>query len=147
MISSSKNCNRQLTFPETRKWDINDVHAQHIHIRIGEMMALDYQPFSIDEDVGFTRLLPCYALPSRRYMTETILPKLYDSIKRKVEEQLVNVAHISFTSDLWSTTLSVNSLISLTAHWLTDTFDRKRAVLHAGSFDETPYTREINRDV
>ena len=31
MMSSSTNCNRQLTLQETRKWDINDVHAQQIH--------------------------------------------------------------------------------------------------------------------
>ena len=47
-------CSRQLTLQETRKWDINDPHAQQIHTRIGEMMALDYQPFSIVSDVGFT---------------------------------------------------------------------------------------------
>ena len=28
VMSSSTNCNRQLTLQETRKWDISDVHAQ-----------------------------------------------------------------------------------------------------------------------
>ena len=105
------------------------------------MIALDYQPFSIVDDVEFTKLLhalePRYVLPSRRYMTETVVPRICSSIKRKVEQQLVGVPHISFTSDLWSTTLSVSSLISLTAHWLTETFERKRAILHAESFDDT----------
>ena len=68
-------------------------------------------------------------------MTETVLPILYDNIKKKVD-QLSNVTYISFTSDLWSTKLSVHYLISLTAHWLTDTFDKKRTILHAESFDE-----------
>ena len=77
--------NRQLTLQETRKCDINDVHAQQIHTRIGEMITLDYQSLSIVDDVGFTRLLhtiePQYVLPSRRYMTEVVLPRIYDSVK------------------------------------------------------------------
>ena len=103
------------------------------------MIALDYQTFSVVDDVGFVRLLhslePRYMIPSRIYITETVMPKIYEAVKKEVEAQLAGVPHISFTSDLWSTTVSVNSLMSLTAHWLMEAFDRKRAVLHAQAFD------------
>ena len=36
-----------------KRWDINDSRAQNIHTKMGEMIALDYQPFSVVEDVGF----------------------------------------------------------------------------------------------
>ena len=141
--ASAPSSSRQLTLQESsdkaRKWDINDPRAQHIHTRIAEMIALDYQPFSIVDDVGFVRLLhslePRYVTPSRRYVTETVMPKIYETVRKQVKVEIAGVSHISFTSDLWSTTVSVNSLMSLTAHWLTETFDRKRAILHVQPFD------------
>ena len=52
---------RQLTLPETleknKLWDINDHEAQKIHKYIGEMIAVDLQPFSVVEDIGFIKLL------------------------------------------------------------------------------------------
>ena len=71
----------------------------------------------------------------RRYVTETVMPKIYETVRKQVEVEIAGVSHISFTSDLWSTTVSVNSLMSLTAHWLTEAFDRKRAILHVQPFD------------
>jgi len=64
---------RQLSLEESGKlvrlWDINNSRAQRVHRRIGEMIAIDCQPFSVVEDVGFTRSLkqlePRYSLPSR----------------------------------------------------------------------------------
>ena len=45
-----------------------------------EMIALDYQPVSVVEDVGFLRFVaalePRYNVPSRKYMTETVLESL-----------------------------------------------------------------------
>ena len=58
-------------------------------------------------------------------------------------KQIADVPHISFTSDLWNTTVSVNSLMSLTAHWLTEEFERKRAVLHAQAFDGSHTSDQI----
>ena len=59
--ASTSSSSRQLTLQESsdkaRKWDINDPRAQHIHTRIGEMITLHYQPFSMVDDVGFIRLL------------------------------------------------------------------------------------------
>ena len=90
----------------------HDPCAQHIHTRIGEMIALDYQPFSIVDDVGFIRLLhslePRYVM-CRRYVTETVMPKIYATVRKQVEVEIAGVSHIHFTSDLWSTTVSVNS--------------------------------------
>ena len=40
-----------------RHWGINDVRAQRIHRRIGEMIALDAHPFSIVENHWFTHLI------------------------------------------------------------------------------------------
>ena len=65
------------------------------------------------------------------------MPKLHENCKKGVESQLKGVPQFNFTSDLWSMTISVNSLMSLTTYWVTliQDFVRKQAVLHAQSFE------------
>ena len=67
---------KQVTLPEARDllkpWDINDHRAKSIHIKIAEMIALDCQPYSLVNDVGFKALVRALELiPSRRYFCET----------------------------------------------------------------------------
>ena len=64
------------------------------------MIALDCQPFSVVDDAGFIRLLkalePRYVLPSRKYITETVIAKLYDEVKSAVSKHVTGISHISF---------------------------------------------------
>ena len=136
---------RQLTlsqsYDKSRLWDINDQRAQKIHRRIGEMVALDWQPLSIIDDRGFRSVLqalePRYNLPSRRYITENILPHIHSGIMTQVQSQTAGAEWFSFTSDIWTTNVSNKSMISLTAHWLTIDFVRKSAVLNVKPFPES----------
>ena len=41
----------------TRVWDRKDAQAHHMHRQIGELIAIDFQPFSIVEIVRFKRLV------------------------------------------------------------------------------------------
>ena len=76
-------------------WDINGSRAQRaqrVQRRIGEMIAIDCQLFSVVEDVGFTRLLkqlePRYSLPSRRYITEVILLRIHQGVTAEMKKEL-----------------------------------------------------------
>ena len=48
---------RQLTLKgsedRVKPWGINDPRAAVLHRKLGEMIALDHQPISLVEDVGF----------------------------------------------------------------------------------------------
>ena len=128
----------QPTMEETRArvkiWDINNPKAERIHRKIAEMMALDYQPLSVVNDIGFTRLLQTverkYKIPSRKYLTNNVLPKIKETINTKLVQLLKDVEFLSSTTDIWSTSLSNELLISLTTHWIGDEFKRMSAVLH-----------------
>jgi len=76
-------------------WDINDFRAQRVHRLIGEMIAIDTQPFSVVENKGFINLLsalePRYSLPSRKYMTETVLPRIMAGVTACVKLEIINV--------------------------------------------------------
>ena len=77
-LSTSKQLSLMEIHDRGRKWDINDARAQRVHKFVMEMIALDNQPFSFVEDLGFVRLLqvlePRYSLPSRKYLVKKILP-------------------------------------------------------------------------
>ena len=81
---------------------VNNPHAQQIHQRITEMIALDSQPFSMVDDPGFTQLVrelePRYSLPSRKYVTEKTLPRIHSMVKAAVKKQLAGVRFFSFTN-------------------------------------------------
>ena len=52
---------KQLSLAETearpKPWHINDPRAIHVHHKIAEMMAVDFQPYSIVSDRDFTEVL------------------------------------------------------------------------------------------
>ena len=119
----------------TRCWDINDARSKRIHCRIGQMIATDCHPLSLVEDEGFICLLkelePRYSLPSRRYFTDNVLTELFESLRDTVLQMITGVKYLSFTTDIWSTCVSNESLLSLTAHWITNTFECRAAMLNA----------------
>ena len=117
-----KSRKRQLTMEDcddqVKIWDTNDVRSQRITRYIGEMLYLDFRPFSIVEDIGFIRLMkaiePRYKLPSRKYMAETIIPSINNGIQKMVEKEIALVEWFSFTTDIWSSNTSGDSLLSFT---------------------------------
>ena len=135
---------QQLSLEETQElskpWDINDVRSQRVHKRIGEMLAVDCQPLSMVEDIGFKRVLqtlePRYKCPSRKYYTDTIIPKIYTGMKDEVYKLVGGAKYISFTTDIWSSSINITCLLSLTAHWIDDAFVKVSAVLHAQPIQE-----------
>ena len=81
---SSSTSSKQLTLAETtdrvRVWATNDSRAIRVTRKIGEMIAIDCQPLSIVSDPGFSRLVntvePRYQLPSRKYVTDKVIPEI-----------------------------------------------------------------------
>ena len=66
-------------------------------------------------------------------MTEKVIPELKNEITPKIKAELDGVDFVSFTTNTWNTDVSHDSLLSLTAHWITSCFVKKSAVLHARS--------------
>ena len=61
-------------FEKTKKFAKDSAKANGITKKVMEFMALDDQPFSVVEDIGFRRLVehiePRYTIPSRQYFSD-----------------------------------------------------------------------------
>ena len=70
-----------------KPFGLNHPTARKITQTVGEMIALDNQPFSIVDDLGFKNLVrvlePRYNLPSHRYFAEVVIPDMYQQVKEK----------------------------------------------------------------
>lgn len=98
------------------------------------MIAVDNQPFTIVNDIGFRRLLskalPCYKIPSDKFFRQNILPEMYERCKTSLKEKLQDMnSKLSVTTDIWTDQYNNNSFISLTAHWLEKSGSRSSFVL------------------
>ncbi|KAM4560530.1 zinc finger BED domain-containing protein 4-like [Odontesthes bonariensis] len=114
------------------------VAAQGITAKIAEMIAWSDLPFSFAESPGFMMLMehlqPRYEVPSRHYFTEKALPALFKKTADKIRGLLVSVPYVSFTTDIWSSSVAPMSLLSLTAQWIDSSFALRRATLHVQEF-------------
>lgn len=119
-------------------WDINNAKSVEIHYAIGEMIALDNQPYSIVGDTGFNRLIkllqPHYQLPSRKYITDVIMPDILQKCKQKITRQINETEFVSITSDIWTESTNNRSFISFTCHWINSDFEFREAVLNIKHF-------------
>ncbi|KAL0150404.1 hypothetical protein M9458_054221, partial [Cirrhinus mrigala] len=126
-------------FEKIKKFANDSAKARDITEKVMEFIALDDQPFSVVEDIGFRRLIhhiePRYTLPSRRYFTETSLPEMYDRVAKHVHELMTtDISALSFTTDIWSSDVSPTSMLSLTAQWINAEFKLQNILLHAQEF-------------
>ena len=100
-------------------------------------ITLDDQPLSVVDNVGFRRLLkvlePRYEIPSRLYITDLMLPKVYDKVKNHVRSLVHDAEAISFTM-IWTSSVCPMSLLSLTAQWIDEAFTLQHIILHAKPF-------------
>ncbi|XP_069855906.1 zinc finger BED domain-containing protein 4 [Dipodomys merriami] len=112
-----------LSNPAEKFYDSHPV-AKKITSLIAEMIALDLQPYSFVDNVGFNRLLeylePQYTLPSPSYFSRTAIPGMYDSVKRIIMSHLKEAESgvVHFTSGIWMSS-QTREYLTLTAHWVT----------------------------
>ncbi|XP_065654893.1 zinc finger BED domain-containing protein 4-like [Hydra vulgaris] len=152
--SSDSEIKKQLTLVESinkkRLWNINDHRAIKIHNRIEEMMALDIQPYTI-VDLGFRKLIkeicPNYQIPSRSYLSENIVPQIYDNLFNLIKSNISSASYISLTTDIWTANSSNVAFISMTAHWLNNEFSQHRSVLRVMHFPESQIGKNISESL
>ena len=113
--------------------------ARKLHRSIAEMICVDCLPFYTVEKPGFLRLVktlePKYTPCSRTYLSQTMIPSMYEKVKNRVSS-IVQVQHgISITTDIWSSD-SHDSYLSFTCHWINENWEYKEACLHAQPFNE-----------
>jgi len=93
---------------------INDPRALHIHRKIGDTIAVNNQPFSVVEDIGFINLLHSrYIIPNRKYYSETVVPNIFPGVCDGINMKLCDISSFSFTTDICTINISSDSLLSL----------------------------------
>lgn len=98
--------------------------AKKITSLIAEMIALDLQPYSLVDNVGFNRLLaylkPQYSLPPPAYFSRTAIPGMYEDVKHVIMAHLQEAESgvVHFTSGIWMSS-QTREYLTLTAHWVT----------------------------
>ena len=95
------------THTKVKVWDIHDSYAVCIHTLIGEMIAMDNQPFPVVHDTEFSRFVktlePRYTLPSRKYFSETVVPDIKAKIDLMLAEMLVDEICYRYKCYNWQT--------------------------------------------
>lgn len=115
------------------------------------MIVKEYYPFSIVEDKEFKKLInmlnPGYSLPSRKTLSVSLLPvlynKIYDEIKLDIE---VNAHYVSLTTDAW-TSLKNESYMAVTVHCIDMSCQLKSYVLQCTQFPERHTSENIKNSL
>ncbi|CAK1578044.1 unnamed protein product [Parnassius mnemosyne] len=149
-LTPLQECKKQLSITDSLKnkgaWDESNVKQKEIDKLVAEMIALQNLSFNFVEGVGFQRLmqaaLPRYHLRGRQYFTNLLCTDIYNKIKLKVLGLLKQFEKLSFTTDVWSEPSSNVSLLSLTAHGITNKYERVSIILKCEQL-EGRHTGEI----
>ncbi|XP_037389052.1 E3 SUMO-protein ligase ZBED1-like [Pygocentrus nattereri] len=110
---------------------------------LAKMVARDFQPFSIVEDVGFRSyshaLNPMYVVPSRKTLSQKIIPGLYDAARASLQERVKRASAVCLTTDCW-TSCATTSFMFVTCHFI-ENYSMVSSLLDCFEFSER-YTSE-----
>ena len=90
---------------------------------IAEFLFGDLILISIVESKHFTGMLNAlsgnrYQCPTRRYFTDTLLPKMMTDCPEEMKKEIGNLLEIGLTTDSW-TSLTTENYITYTGHYIT----------------------------
>lgn len=99
------------------------IHRPLSQKKLMKIIASEYQPLNIVENGEFQIFLqmlnPNYTLPSRKTISNSVIPQLYHKVAEEVRKQVQSTSSVSITTDGW-TYLRNGSYISITVHFIND---------------------------
>ncbi|XP_072400765.1 E3 SUMO-protein ligase ZBED1-like [Diabrotica undecimpunctata] len=102
------------------------------------LIIKDFQPFSIVEDNGFKDFIltlnPAYKLPTRKTLSNVLLPAVFEEVRLKVSDVLKEVVSITITTDCW-TSRNTDSVIAVTGHFIDNKFQIKSVLLECVGYE------------
>lgn len=122
LVSTPPPTNRQPNILNalTSKIPHNSPRAQKITESIAIFICKDIRPYSVVENDGFRYMLnvlePRYSVPSRKQISEEVIPRLYNEVKRNIAVSLQSADRVALTCG-W-TSRSQDSYVTITCHYL-----------------------------
>lgn len=113
---------------------------QMLDEQLVKMIAEGYHALRIVEEIEFRKfvemLSPGYTLPTRKTLSESLLPKVYNKVLEAVQIKISKAAAICITTDAWTSIVN-DGYIAITAHFI-DTENHKlcTAMLGCIEFEE-----------
>ncbi|GFS08923.1 zinc finger BED domain-containing protein 1 [Elysia marginata] len=115
------------TLERITKYKVGSSKKRHLDEPWLDLIVMDMQPLSVVEDRGFRRLVvapdPRYNIVSRKRLSSQLLPEKYNSMKNRVIEELRSVAHVSLTTDCW-TSRANEAYTTIKPHYINDNYPR-----------------------
>ncbi|XP_011406608.1 PREDICTED: zinc finger BED domain-containing protein 1-like [Amphimedon queenslandica] len=147
--SSQSSLDAFIVSKSVKKFSANSEMAKKLNEGLADFITRDLRPVSVVDGAGFLNLMhlaePRYTVPCRKSLME-IIDSRYNDMKRSVCGVVSQQEFITLTSDMW-TSRAGDGFISLTAHYLTDTFDLEHKTLQClplpGHHDHTSISSAI----
>lgn len=106
---------------------------------IGYFLAKDMHAINTVEGEGFKKMIQAfdkrYALPSRHHFSRTVLPGMYEDVRKTVSNDLLQADHFAATTDLWSSR-TAEPYICLTIHYIDAEFNLQAKCLQTAFMPE-----------
>ncbi|CAH0407647.1 unnamed protein product [Chilo suppressalis] len=94
------------------------------------MIAKGYHAFRLVEEPEFKKftemLNPSYSLPTRKTLSDSILPKLYNKLLEASKIKIAGATAICITTDGWTSTVN-DGFIAITAHYI----EQENSTIHS----------------
>lgn len=118
---------------------LTDRKTQEIHNSLVKLLVKNYLPIQLVESEHFrlfvNNLNNSYQVPSRKTVSNTLIPQLYNMVQEKVRNTLDLVTSCCLTTDGW-TSCTNTSFISVTAHYITTDNLMKSSLLDCYEYSE-----------
>ncbi|XP_061716872.1 E3 SUMO-protein ligase ZBED1-like [Cydia pomonella] len=100
---------------------------QELDEQLVKMIAKGYHALRMVDEVEFRKFVemlnPGYTLPTRKTLSESLLPKVYGKMVEAAREQLSKAKAICVTTDAWTST-NADGYIAITAHFINEDTDQ-----------------------
>ncbi|KAI4808180.1 hypothetical protein KUCAC02_000246 [Chaenocephalus aceratus] len=121
---------RQTSIIDFSKRPVTDKRRQQITDLLINFVVKDVRPLSALSEEGFRDIMtffePGYKIPSHATLWSNIMLQ-YNTVKARIANEMKDKS-VSLTTDLW-TSCTMDPYITITAHYITDTWELKSRVL------------------
>lgn len=124
--------------------------TKQIDEQLVKMLVSEYQPLSLVDNVefkSFCKLLNSnYELPSRKIISNSLLPQLYNSLEEMVKTKLKDAENIAITTDGW-TSINNESYQAITVHFIDSNCKLVSLLIGCRRFNESHTAQNLESEI